>query len=419
MGSLWERACQVFPGGVNSPVRSFKHIGMPPIYFDGAEGPFLESSGRRYIDFCMGFGPHILGHCPELVREELVRQLGRGTSFGACHAPEVALGEEILKSYPGGKVRLLNSGTEAVMTALRVARAATGKEKILKFEGCYHGHFDGLLVSAGSGVADLPKATSKGVPAVFAHSTLVARLDRPDTIEEVFVSYGSDIGAVIVEPIPANEGLFIPPRRLLERLVSLARLHGAVVIFDEVITGFRLGLTGASGMWDLKPDLVTLGKVIGGGLPLSAVVGLDTLMDELAPRGEVYQAGTFSGNVLSVTAGLSTLKYLRSANPFEGLQRRTSHFCSKLQAILSAYVTCEVKHIGSIFWFRFGEDDHFPPVISSEDRTRFAHFYRACLEQGIYFPPSPYEVSFVSVAHSDAVLSEALAKLTLAARSLE
>lgn len=408
------------PGGVNSPVRSFKHIGETPVYFAKGEGAFLESvDGRRFIDFCMGFGPHILGHSPQVVVNAVSAQLAHGTSLGACNPLEVELCEELLLSYPFlERVRLVNTGTEAVMTALRLARAVTGRAKTLKFEGCYHGHFDSLLVSAGSGVADLPQASSKGVPKEIAETTVVARLDDPASWGAIFERHGSSLAAVIVEPVPANEGLFLPSRTDLRRLVDIARAAGAVVIFDEVISGFRLGLSGAVGHYDIRPDIVTLGKVIGGGLPLAAVMGTGRIMDELAPIGSAYQAGTFSGNVLSVTAGLACVRELRRSKPYADLERRTTLFADELGDVLRPLGVVTVTSLGSIFWFRFGEGNQFPPALSEKDRVLFRKFYSRVLEKGIYFPPSPYEVCFVSTAHSDAHMVEALEKISAAVREL-
>ena len=263
---LFLRAQSLIPGGVNSPVRAFKHVGRNPIYFERGEGPYLiDVDGNRYVDFCSSFGPLILGHSHPKVVEAIIDQASKATTFGACHAKEVKLAELILKNYPYlDQVRLLNSGTEAVMTAIRVARGATGRPKILKFEGCYHGHSDGLLAKSGSGVAELAESSSQGVPDSIVKETVVARYDSIETVEKAFKQFGKEIAAVIIEPIPANEGLWVPRQAQLEEICMLAKLHGALVSFDEVISGFRFGLSGASGFYQLKPDLVTLGKIIGG-----------------------------------------------------------------------------------------------------------------------------------------------------------
>ncbi len=413
MSEFWKRAQEVMPGGVNSPVRSFKHVGMEPVFIQSAAGAEIVSvAGKRYIDFCMGFGPHILGHSPPVVVTAVNAQVEKGTSFGACHPFEVELCELLLESYPFlESARLVNSGTEAVMTALRVARAHTGRSLVLKMEGCYHGHFDGLLVSAGSGLADLPLASSKGVPRAMAESSLVSRLDTPAAWDSVFEKYGKDLAAVIVEPIPANEGLYFSSRKDLCRLAELTRACGACLIFDEVISGFRVGLSGACGLLDIQPDLVTLGKVIGGGLPLAAILGKREWLDELAPVGTAYQAGTFSGNVLSVSAGLSVVRELRAHPPYQELERRTTLFADELRSILERLGSVQVLNIASLFWFRFGEGSQFPPVISQAERDKFGRFYRNALEHGVYFPPSPYEVSFISTAHTDEVLVEALGRV--------
>lgn len=415
MSEWFERAKKVIPGGVSSPVRAFRHVNRPPVYFQSAEGPYLfDTDGKRYIDFCLGFGPTILGHSPPEVTEAVATQLKRGTSFGACHPEEVKLAETLLRSYPFlQKVRLVSTGTEAVMTAIRLARGFTGRDKILKFEGCYHGHSDGLLAKAGSSVAELAEASSQGVPEAIVRETLIARYDDLSTVEAYFAKFPQGIAAVIVEPIPANEGLWIPSYDHIKKLSELARTHGALLIFDEVITGFRLGLGGATAYFDLRPDLVTLGKAIGGGLPIAAVVGTAAIMDKLAPEGPVYQAGTFSGNILSVVAANAALAALHARRPeWSAFDRRCDQFIGELKPLLQAFGECQLTHLGSLFWFQFGKpSSQFPPAVAPESKTRYAEWFSRALDAGVYFPPSPYEVSFLSFAHTDSVLAEALERL--------
>lgn len=409
---LFQQAIKLIPGGVNSPVRSFKNVGREPIYFDRGEGPYLyDVDGNTYIDFCSSFGPLILGHSHPSVVSALINQATKATTFGACHPQEVKLAELILLGYPYlQQVRLLNSGTEAVMTAIRIARGATGRPKILKFEGCYHGHSDGLLAKSGSGIADLAESSSSGVPRSIVSETVIARFDSITSIEKAFKQYGSEIAAVILEPIPANEGLWIPLSAQLEEICMLARLHGALIIFDEVISGFRFGPSGASGYFNLKPDLVTLGKIIGGGLPLAACVGTKTLMSQLAPIGQVYQAGTLSGNPLATAAGIAVLTELLKNPPYEMLAKRTQRFIGRLkEEVLPEW---DFAQMGSVFWMsRSKINRSFPPDITADDKKSYATFFVKALEAGVYFAPSPFEVGFVSTAHTNEVLDASVEKL--------
>jgi len=406
--SEWFRlAVSRIPGGVNSPVRAFKHVGMEPLYFSRASGPYLYDVDQKpYVDFCLSFGPHILGHSNPTVVKALQAQAEMGTSFGACHPKEVELAGWILKGYPFlDKVRLVNSGTEAVMTAVRIARGFTGRDKIVAFDGCYHGHSDGFLARAGSGVAELAEASSKGVPQSIVSDTIIASLDDLDSLEKVFQSQGDKIAAVLLEMIPANNGLTIPKRETIVRVFELAKKYGALVIGDEVITGFRLGLSGASGYYDVRPDIVTLGKIIGGGLPLAAIVGRSEVMDMLAPVGSVYQAGTLSGNPLATAAGCVVLETLFNNPPYKELEKQTVAFAEKLGEVLGV----KVRTIASMFWFQLeGDSTSFPPAISRESSLAYANLFRKALEQGIYLPPSPYEVSFLSTAHTASILGDVI-----------
>ncbi len=410
----FNKAKAIIPGGVHSPVRSFKHVGIAPIYFDRAQGATLvDVDGKSYTDFCLAFGPHLLGHCPAEVVEALKMQADKATSFGACHPREVELAQGVLKAYPFlDQVRLVNSGTEAVMTAVRIARGFTGRSKVVQFEGCYHGHSDGFLAKAGSGVAFLSESASRGVPSAIVSETLVARLDDLDAFELLLKTRGSEIAAVVLEPVPANNGLWIPKRETLLRIVDATRAAGAVVLFDEVITGFRLGLSGASGYFDLQPDLVTLGKILGGGLPVAAVAGRKDLMEQLAPVGGVYQAGTLSGNPMGTAAGCAVLDRLFQDPPYEELASRTEAFASELEARLGAKTDLVVRRIASLFWISFGNPGaSFPMNIDTAARERYADFFKRALHQGVYLAPSPYEVGFLSTAHSESLLAETVEKL--------
>jgi len=411
---LFQRAEKIIPGGVNSPVRSFKHVGMNPIYFERAEGAYLyDVDGQKYLDFCLSFGPHLLGHSHPKVVQAISDQVKKATSFGACHPLEIELAEKILEFYPFlDKARLVNSGTEAVMTAVRVARGFTGRSKILVFDGCYHGHSDGLLAKAGSGVAELVEASSNGVPSSIVEDTLIARLDDFSSIERWFEKFPNEIAAILLEPIPANNGLFLTPKELLVKISDIAKKHASLLIFDECISGFRVTPQGACGYYDLRPDLVTMGKIVGGGLPLAALAGKKEIMDKLAPVGDVYQAGTLSGNPLAVAAGLAVLREMQSTRPHAWIENQTKKFVSQLEKLLSTYAPSRVRQVSSLFWIEFGKGSHsFPPEIQSENKKTYAEFFKRALEAGIYFAPSPYEVSFVSAAHTDSALEEALNRL--------
>ncbi len=413
MSDWIQRARKIIPGGVNSPVRSFKHVGGDPIYFEKGEGAYLtDVDGKRYVDFCLSFGPHLLGHSPPHVVKAIQEQAAKATSFGACHPKEVELAELILKGYPFlDRIRLVNSGTEALMTAIRVARGFTGRSKIVQFEGCYHGHSDGLLAKAGSGVAELSESTSKGVPPSIVQDTLNASFTDLSTLEKLFAKFPKDIAVVVLEPIPANNGLLVPKREHLKKIVELAHAHGSLVLFDEVITGFRVGASGAAGYFDLRPDLVTLGKIVGGGLPLAAVAGKKEIMDCLAPVGPVYQAGTLSGNPLACAAGVAVLQTIFQDPPYAALEFTTTSFTEALKDILSKWGPVRIRRIASLFWIDFGEGDEFPPDINEKTKKRYADFFHRALKDGIYFAPSPYEVGFLSAAHTTAVLNEVLGKM--------
>ena len=412
---LFERALKIIPGGVNSPVRSFQKVGRNPIYFARAQGAHLwDVDGKQYTDFCLSFGPHLLGHCPPPVVEALHRQADLAQSFGANHERELELAEYIVRAYPVlDKVRTVNSGTEAVMTAVRVARGFSGRDKIVVFEGCYHGHSDGLLAKAGSGVAELSEAASKGVPQSIVAETINAKYDDLDGLKKIFEKYGSQIAAILLEPVPANHGLHIPTREHLQSIIDIAHAAGSLVIFDEVISGFRLGLSGASGLYDLKPDIVTLGKIVGGGLPLAALVGRTAIMDCLAPLGPVYQAGTLSGNPMAAAAGCAVMQTVFENPPYAELAKRTEAFAGRLREVYRLIPEFRVKNLGSLFWIHFEEPQGgFPPEVGPSCQQKYRNLFHAALKEGVYFAPSPFEVGFLSTAHTDEVLDEVVEKLS-------
>lgn len=421
---LYERALATAPGGVHSPVRAFKSVGGTPLFFKSAAGAQLtDVEGRRYIDFCMSFGPLILGHRDPIVTQAVHAAVNDGWSFGACEPYSLALAEWILARVPWvERLRFVNSGTEAVMSALRVARAATGRSRILKFEGCYHGHADGLLVQAGSGLAGAVAASSAGLPIGTLDQTLVAPLDDVHAVDRIFDTWGTQLAAVIVEPVPANFGLLPQRREWLEHLGRLCRSAGALLIFDEVITGFRLGLTGAAGAFEMTPDLVCYGKVVGGGFPVALYGGRLDLLDMVAPAGPVYQAGTLSANPVGMRAGLATLEQMVARDGWNELAARTEAFASALSHGLSRTAPeVEVVHQASLFWIRRGGSGFVrrPDQIAPEHADWYARFFHLALARGVYLPPSPYEVGFLSMAHDAAILNQAVDALTDAATAAE
>ncbi len=408
---LFERAKKVAPGGVHSPVRAFKGVGGVPRFIRSAKGAYMyDVDGNRYLDFCMSWGPMIFGHQDQEVAEAVKEALGRGWSYGTCEPYSLELGELITSSLPWvEKVRFVNSGTEAVMAAIRVARAATGKSKVLKFDGCYHGHMDQMLVRAGSGLAEMSSPDSAGVPPAIAAETLVAPLNDLKALEQMLTIHGKDIGCVIVEPVPANNGLLLQTDEFLKELVRLTHKIGALVIFDEVITGFRVAFGGMAERTGLRPDLVTYGKVIGGGFPVGAYGGRKDLMDLVAPAGPVYQAGTLSANPVAMTAGLAMLKKLKRENPYPVLEARAQHIAQRLtqKARLAGHKDVHVQHYASLFWSILGEVKTKDGVvrsigdIPSTHKERYAKIFHRLLKAGYYMAPSGYEVSFLSTAHSD------------------
>jgi len=415
----FERALRVSPGGVHSPVRAFKGVGGTPIFFRSAQGGTMTSvDGREYIDFCQSFGPLMLGHRDPDVNAAVEEAIATAWSFGACEPYSLELAEWITSRLPWVEMlRFVSSGTEAVMSALRVARAATDRNKILKFEGCYHGHSDSLLVKAGSGLAGEAASSSAGVSANVAGETLVAPLDDEEAVRKIFADHGKDIAAVILEPLPANYGLLIQRREFIEETVKIAREHGSLVIFDEVISGFRVALGGMAEVLLMRPDLVTYGKVIGGGFPVACYGGRKDLMELVAPVGPVYQAGTLSANPVGMRAGLVTLQKIERVNAYAQLETRTSRFCDELSTELQKRgLPFEVSRTASIFWLHAQTDDAIRRIeqIPAHNSAAFSRIFHGALARGVYLAPSGFEVNFMSLAHSDELLERAGAAIIAA-----
>jgi glutamate-1-semialdehyde 2,1-aminomutase len=402
--ALFARAQKKIPGGVNSPVRAFRSVGGEPRFIRSGKGSHvIDVDGNSFIDYLGSWGPLILGHCPSQVQDAIGKQILLGSSFGAPTENEVVLAEMITEAFPAiEKVRLVNSGTEATMSALRLAKAFTGRYKVIKFDGCYHGHVDSMLVKAGSGVATLGIPDTPGVSPDESSKTISVPFNDLETIQHVLRQNRSEVAAVIVEPVCGNMGTVLPVTGFLQRLRKLTREHGVLLIFDEVITGFRLAYGGAQELLKLKPDLTCLGKIIGGGLPVGAYGGHEEIMKWIAPEGPVYQAGTLSGNPLAVSAGIATLKALKKKGTYQKLERLTAELTSGLQkAAEHAGVPVQINTIGSMFtvFFTSRQVLDFQSAKTSET-GRYAKFFHSMLENGVYFPPSQFEACFVSLAHS-------------------
>ncbi len=403
--SWWERAVKVLPGGVNSPVRSFKSVPGDPLFFRSAKGSrFVDEDGRSYIDWCLSWGPLILGHADPDVHAAAAEAMAEGASFGAPSRREVLLAEAFLQRLPHfEQVRFVSSGTEAVMSAVRLARGFTGRDVIVKFTGCYHGHADHLLVDAGSGLATFGTPSSGGVPAGFTATTAVLPLDDIPALEAFFGEHGDKVAAIIVEPFPANAGLLIQRPEFLQACRELTRKHGALLIFDEVITGFRVAAGGAAEVLGITPDMGTYGKIIGGGFPVGAYAASREIMDHISPNGPVYQAGTLSGNPVAMAAGLATLEKTGRPGFYEDLERKGALLEGGLrQAAADAGVTATVVRQGSLFWTVF--QDHAPrsfEAIDPQGMDTYGRLHRGLIERGVYLAPSGWEVGFLSAAHSD------------------
>lgn len=418
---LFERALELLPGGVNSPVRAFRGVGGTPLFIQSASGPTItDVDGRSFIDFVGSWGPMILGHADAEIVAALAEVAANGTSFGAPNELEVELAEEIIAAVPSIEmVRMVNSGTEATMSAIRLARGVTGRDKLVKFEGCYHGHADSLLVKAGSGVATLGLPDSPGVPASLAQHTLTVPFNDPNALEDVFKQH-ADIAAIIVEPVVGNMGCVPPAEGFLNALRELTTRHGALLIFDEVMTGFRLARGGAQELFGIAPDITCLGKIIGGGLPVGAYGGSRELMRNIAPVGSIYQAGTLSGNPLAMTAGLLTLRRLKDKQIYEQLEQSSARLCAGLsQAAAEGGIKTVTNRVGSM-WTGFFTDE---PVTNWEsanksNRDLYGRFFHAMLAEGVYLAPSQFEAAFVSIAHTDAIIDQTIESARKAFRVL-
>jgi glutamate-1-semialdehyde 2,1-aminomutase len=419
---LFEQAVERMPGGVNSPVRAFRAVGGQPLFIErGAGARITDADGNSYLDYVMSWGPLILGHAHREVIDTIIRVARDGTSFGACTAREIELAGRIQEAFPSiERVRLTSSGTEATMSALRVARAATGRDKILKFDGCYHGHADSLLVKAGSGVATLSLPDSPGVPKALAELTVTIPYNNLDALEAAFAAHRHQLAAAIVEPVAGNMGCVPPCPGFLQKLRDLAAEQGTVLIFDEVITGFRVGPGGAQRLYGIDPDLTTLGKIIGGGLPVGAYGGRAGLMDLVAPAGPVYQAGTLSGNPLAVAAGAKTLELIARPGFYERLEPLGARLAAGLQsAAQSEGVPLTVNRVGSMLtaFFTPGPVEDYAGARSS-DTAAFGSFFQSLLEHGIYWPPSQFETALLSSAHSETDIDATVAAAATAFRNL-
>lgn len=410
---LFEKAKQYFPGGVNSPVRAFKSVYGTPLFIErGDKAHLWDADGNEFIDFCCSWGPLILGHNNPDIREAVQQQLGKGLSFGAPTALENDLADLIISNNKYiEKIRFVSSGTEAVMSAIRLARGYTKRDKIVKFEGCYHGHSDSLLVKAGSGLVTFGETSSAGVPKAFADETIVIALNDESALEKVFADFKDQIAAVIIEGVPANNGLLIQDKKYIKFLRDITAANGSLLIFDEVITGFRLGFEGAAKYYDIQPDILTYGKIIGGGMPVGAYGASKEIMGHISPDGGVYQAGTLSGNPVAMAAGIAALSILAQPGFYEKLENTTQAFVEELNSFIAEHnLTVKIFTIGSIFWFAFTEQEKVQRAdqIDPASMEKYKIMHRALLNRGVYFGPSGYEVGFISAAHTTEDLNKSL-----------
>ncbi len=409
---LYEKAKTYFPGGVNSPVRAFKSVHGTPLFIQKGDGCFIwDADGNQFIDFCASWGPLILGHNHPAVREKVTEVMQNGMSFGAPTGLENQLAELILKNNKYiEKLRFTSSGTEAVMSAIRLARGYTKRDKIIKFEGCYHGHSDSLLVKAGSGLVTFGESSSAGIPQAFANETIVLPLANEAAVKEAFEKFNDQIAAVIIEPVPANNGLLIQSQEFLNFLRQICSKNKTLLIFDEVISGFRIGLEGAAGYYDIRPDIITYGKIIGGGLPVGMYGASSEIMGMISPDGPVYQAGTLSGNPVAMAAGIAQLTELAKSSFYKDLNNKTFEFTASVQRFATARnYKFKVFTIGSIFWFAFTDQETINSAgeIDPVSMEKFKMMHRELLNRGVYLGPSGYEVGFVSSAHTKIELEKA------------
>ncbi len=411
--SLFERAQLAIPGGINSPVRAFTGVGGTPVFFDHAKGAYTyDVDGNTYVDYVGSWGPMITGHSNPEIIAAVKKQLDRGLSYGAPTESEVTLAEKVKSLMPSIELlRLVSSGTEATMSAIRLARGYTGRTKIVKFEGCYHGHSDSLLVKAGSGALTLGEPTSPGVPEALAKETITLNFNDSDQVDAVFNDIGNEIACIIVEPVAGNMNCIPPAKGFLETLRRVCDTYNSVLIFDEVMTGFRVALGGAQSLYGITPDLTTLGKIIGGGMPVGAFGGKKVIMDYIAPTGPVYQAGTLSGNPLATAAGLCVLSQISETDFYESLSKQAHLLTAGLKDIAkTAGIGLSVVNVGGMFGFFFSEDEHITRFeqVQQCDIERFKAFFHLMLNQGIYFAPSAYEAGFVSSCHDQGTLDKTL-----------
>lgn len=401
---LFEQALQLFPGGVNSPVRAFKSVGGTPLFIKQGKGSkIIDADGNEYIDYCASWGPLISGHAHPKIIESAYKTMLNGTTFGAPTELENQLAELILQNHPFiEKIRFVSSGTESVMSAIRLARAYTNKTKIIKFEGCYHGHSDMLLVKAGSGLITFGQSSSAGVPDDVVKNTIVVQLDNEDAIKQVFQQFPDDIAAVIIEPIPANNGLLLQRKEYLEFLRNITKQHHSLLIFDEVISGFRVGFTGATGYFNIQPDIITFGKIIGGGFPVGTYASTNEIMKMVSPEGPMYQAGTLSGNPVAMAAGYAQLSICLEKNFYIELEEKTKYLVNGIMQVKPSSLPFRIFSIASIFWITFTEKEYIRNAndIDSESMKYFKQLYHLLLKNGVYLGPSGYEVGFISSAHT-------------------
>ncbi|PJG58260.1 glutamate-1-semialdehyde 2,1-aminomutase [Aeromonas cavernicola] len=411
---LFEQARQTIPGGVNSPVRAFNGVGGTPRFIDHADGAYLyDVDGQAYVDYIGSWGPMLLGHNHPAIKAAVIKAVEKGLSYGAPTEIEVLMAEKVRQIVPSmEQVRMVNSGTEATMSAIRLARGYTGRDKIVKFEGCYHGHADSLLVKAGSGALTLGQPNSPGVPADFAKHTLTCVFNDLDSVREAFIQYGNEIACIIVEPVAGNMNCIPPVPGFLEGLRAICDEFGSLLILDEVMTGFRVSLRGAQGHYNIEPDLTTLGKIIGAGMPVGAFGGKKKVMQHIAPTGPVYQAGTLSGNPVAMAAGLTMLELLLEPGLYEQLSAKTARVAEGLKAAATKHgIPLAITYVGGMFGFFFTEESDITRYeqVTRCDMERFKRFYHLMLEEGVYLAPSAYEAGFLSLAHGDKEIEHTLA----------